>query len=40
LCSFEFLRLDRFLPSSFLALKCFVTKARDTKCVVILAGSK
>jgi hypothetical protein len=32
--------LDCFLPSSFLVLKCFVTKARDTKCVVVLAGSK
>jgi hypothetical protein len=28
--------------SSFLSLilKCFVSEARDTKCVVVLAGSK
>jgi hypothetical protein len=39
LCSFELLLLG--LPFSFpiLTLKCFVSKARDTKCVVVLAGS-
>jgi hypothetical protein len=36
------LLLSLGLPSSFLILflKCFVSKARDTKCVVALAGSK
>jgi hypothetical protein len=29
-----------FLFFSFVALKCFVSKARDTNCVVILARSK
>ena len=38
LCSFELLRLDCFLLSFFLANNSIVTKARDTNCVVILAG--
>jgi hypothetical protein len=29
-----------FLFFSFVTLKCFVSKARDTNCVVVLAGSK
>jgi hypothetical protein len=29
-----------FFFFSLLTLKCFVIKARDTNCVVILAGSK
>jgi hypothetical protein len=40
LCSFELLRLDRFSSSSILASKFFVIKARDTNCVVVLAGTK
>jgi hypothetical protein len=31
LCSFEFLRLDRFSSSFFLVLKQLVINARDTK---------
>jgi hypothetical protein len=39
LCSFELLRLDCFLLShSFLRSNSLVTKARDTNCVVVLAG--
>jgi hypothetical protein len=39
LCSFELLRLDRFFSFSFfLAINSIVTKARDTNCVVVLAG--
>jgi hypothetical protein len=38
LCSFELLRLDCFLLSFFLANNSIVTKARDTNCVVVLAG--
>jgi hypothetical protein len=34
------LRLDRFSSSSILASKFFVIKARDTNCVVVLAGTK
>jgi hypothetical protein len=39
LCSFALLSLG--LPFFFfiLILKCFVSEARDTKCVVVLAGS-
>ena len=33
-------RLDRFSSSPFLIPKTFVIKARDTNCVVVLAGSK
>jgi hypothetical protein len=29
-----------FIFFSILTLKCFVSKARDTNCVVVLAGSK
>jgi hypothetical protein len=39
LCSFKLLRLDCFLLSFFLAIISIVIKARDTKCVVVLAGS-
>jgi hypothetical protein len=39
LCSFELLRLDCFLLSFFLAIISIVIKARDTNCVVVLAGS-
>jgi hypothetical protein len=39
LCSFELLRLNCFLLSFFLAIISFVSKARDTNCVVVLAGS-
>jgi hypothetical protein len=39
LCSFELLRLDCFLLSFFLAIISFVSKARDTNYVVVLAGS-
>jgi hypothetical protein len=38
LCSFEFLRLDYFFFSFFLAIISIVIKARDTNCVVVLAG--
>jgi hypothetical protein len=38
LCSFELLRLDCFLLSFFLANNSIVIKARDTNCVVVLAG--
>jgi hypothetical protein len=38
LCSFELLRLNCFLLSFFLANNSIVTKARDTNCVVVLAG--
>jgi hypothetical protein len=38
LCSLELLRLDCFLLSFFLANNSIGTKARDTNCVVILAG--
>jgi hypothetical protein len=38
LCSFELLHLDCFLLSLFLAINSIVTKARDTNCVVVLAG--
>src|SRR5688572_9213268 len=39
LCSFELLRLDCFFLSFFLAINSIVTKARDTNCVVVLAGT-
>jgi hypothetical protein len=39
LCSFELLRLDCFFFSFFLAIISIVIKARDTNCVVVLAGS-
>jgi hypothetical protein len=39
LCSFELLCLDCFFFSFFLAIISIVTKARDTNCVVVLAGS-
>jgi hypothetical protein len=29
-----------FISFSLLTLKCFVSEARDTNCVVVLAGSK
>jgi hypothetical protein len=38
LCSFELLRLDCFFFSFFLAINSIVTEARDTNCVVALAG--
>jgi hypothetical protein len=38
LCSFELLRLDCFFLSLFLANNSIVTEARDTNCVVVLAG--
>jgi hypothetical protein len=38
LCSFELLRLDCFFFSFFLAINSIVTEARDTNCVVVLAG--
>jgi hypothetical protein len=38
LCSFELLRLDCFFFSFFLANNSIVTEARDTNCVVVLAG--
>jgi hypothetical protein len=38
LCSFELLRLDCFLLSFFLANNSIVIEARDTNCVVVLAG--
>jgi hypothetical protein len=40
LCSFGLLRLDRFSSSSIVSSKFFVIKARDTNCVVVLAGTK
>jgi hypothetical protein len=40
LCSFELLRLDCFFSFSFfLVINSIVTEARDTNCVVILAGT-
>jgi hypothetical protein len=39
LCSFELLRLDCFFFSFFLVINLIVTKARDTNCVVVLAGT-
>jgi hypothetical protein len=33
------LLLDLAFFFSIIILKCFVSKARDTKCVVVLAGS-
>jgi hypothetical protein len=39
LCSFELLHLDCFFLSFFLANIPIVIKARDTNCVVVLAGS-
>jgi hypothetical protein len=40
LCSFELLRLDRFFSFSFfLVINSIVTEARDTNCVVVLAGT-
>jgi hypothetical protein len=39
LCSFELLRLDCFLSHSFLRSNSLVIEARDTNCVVVLAGS-
>jgi hypothetical protein len=39
LCSFELLRLDCFFFSFFLVINSIVTKARDTNCVVVLAGT-
>jgi hypothetical protein len=38
LCSFELLHLDCFFLSLFLAINSIVTKARETNCVVVLAG--
>jgi hypothetical protein len=38
-CLFELLRLDRFFSFSFfLTINSIVTEARDTNCVVVLAG--
>jgi hypothetical protein len=37
---FELLHFDRFSSSSILVSKFFVIKARDTNCVVVLAGTK
>jgi hypothetical protein len=40
LCSFELLRLDCFFSFSFfLEIHSIVTEARDTNCVVVLAGT-
>jgi hypothetical protein len=39
LCSFELLRLDCFLSQSFLRSNSLVIEARDTNCVVVLAGT-
>jgi hypothetical protein len=39
LCSFELLRLDCFFFSFVLVIISIVNKARDTNCVVVLAGS-
>jgi hypothetical protein len=39
-CSFEFLSLGSLFFFPILVLKTFVIKARDTNCVVVLAGSK
>jgi hypothetical protein len=39
LCSFELLHLDCFLLSFFLVIISIVIEARDTNCVVVLAGS-
>jgi hypothetical protein len=39
LCSFELLRLDCFSFSFFLVINSIVTEARDTNCVVVLAGT-
>jgi hypothetical protein len=39
LCSFEFLRLDRFSSSFFLVSNSIKIKARDTNCVVVLVGT-
>jgi hypothetical protein len=39
LCSFEFLHLDRFSSSFFLAHNSIVIKARDTNCVMVLVGT-
>jgi hypothetical protein len=36
---FHSCRLDRLSSFPILFLKCFVSAARDTKCVVVLAGS-
>jgi hypothetical protein len=38
LCSFELLHLDCFFFSFFLAIISIVIKAKDTNCVVVLAG--
>jgi hypothetical protein len=38
LCSFELLRLNCFFLSLFLVNNSIVTEARDTNCVVVLAG--
>jgi hypothetical protein len=37
---FELLFLGSFSSSSFLFSKCFVSKARDTNCVVVHVGYK
>jgi hypothetical protein len=39
LCLFELFHLDCFFLSFFLAIISIVIKARDTNCVVVLAGS-
>jgi hypothetical protein len=40
LCSFELLRLDCFFSFSFFLVNhSLVTEARDTNCVVVLAGT-
>jgi hypothetical protein len=39
LCSFELLRLDCFLPHSFLRSNSLVIEARDTNRVVVLVGT-
>jgi hypothetical protein len=38
-CSFELLRLDRFFSFFILVIISIVTEARDTNCVVVLAGT-
>jgi hypothetical protein len=39
LCSFELLHLDCLFFSFFLVINSIVTEARDTNCVVVLAGT-
>jgi hypothetical protein len=36
----KYTQSPKYTPSLILIPKCFVSKARDTNCVVVLAGSK